>query len=250
MTTAMKFSQIIAAFASATSISAFPLLSLYKRELGGVSVPLYIFCLCLMPYWPFVTQVLLCTGANSTGTCSHEVYEFDVCHQLKAPFYHNTSTFSPDGEDFFCYPRTVNCDDICKSPTGCTFGPVDYEYENKANLTAIEWNTLISSFRCKRKDKSWVRGCVSSVGYLWRRCFLSAGQLSLDIQILEFDGGDRRLGVNMIDWQVAWNWQVTRQKNISPAFIPNAACLFLLLSACLWRGSVVASSWSTRLGTE
>ncbi|RBR25858.1 uncharacterized protein FIESC28_01351 [Fusarium coffeatum] len=129
----MKFSQIVAAFASATSISAFPLLSLYKRELGGV---------------------LLCTGANSTGTCTHEVYEFDVCHQLKAPFYHNTSTFSPDGEDFFCYPRTVDCDGICKSPTGCTFGPVDYEYENKANLTAIEWNTLISSFRCKRKDKS------------------------------------------------------------------------------------------------
>lgn len=43
-----RFTQFIVAFASATSISAFPLLPLYKRELGGVSDPLtsfaYVLC--------------------------------------------------------------------------------------------------------------------------------------------------------------------------------------------------------------
>lgn len=96
-------------------------------------------------------QVLLCTGANSTGTCSYEVYELDKCHQLKEPFYHNTTTFSPDGEEFYCYPRTTSCTDSCRSPTGCTFGSVDYNYENKNNLTVIGWNDIISSFDCTRR---------------------------------------------------------------------------------------------------
>ncbi|KAG8665609.1 hypothetical protein FPOAC1_010408 [Fusarium poae] len=106
----MKFSIAITTLASAMSISASPLSFLRKREFGGV---------------------LLCTGANSTGTCSYDVYELDKCHQLKAPFYQNTSTFSPDGEEFYCYPH--------------------YNYENKNNLTAIKWNTIISSFDCTRR---------------------------------------------------------------------------------------------------
>lgn len=94
---------------------------------------------------------MLCTGANATGHCTHETYELQKCHQLPAPFYTNTSTFAPDGEDFFCWPRIYNCGDPCFSPTGCTFGRVDFNYEHKYNLTAIGWNTLIRSFDCQQK---------------------------------------------------------------------------------------------------
>ncbi|EHK41434.1 hypothetical protein TRIATDRAFT_259330 [Trichoderma atroviride IMI 206040] len=97
------------------------------------------------------SQVLLCTGANATGTCSYSVYELKTCHQLPAPFHHNTSTFAPDGEDFECFPRIGDCGSICTSPTGCTFGAVDFSYKNKFNLGAIKWNTLISSFDCSLK---------------------------------------------------------------------------------------------------
>lgn len=34
------------------------------------------------------------------------------------------------------------------SPTGCTFGAVSYDYENKFNLTKIGWNEYIESFEC------------------------------------------------------------------------------------------------------
>ncbi|KAJ4268752.1 hypothetical protein NW762_002820 [Fusarium torreyae] len=127
----MKCSIAIATIVSAMGISASPM----KREVGGV---------------------LICTGANQTGTCNYQVYDLDKCHQLPKPYYLNTSTFAPDGENFECFPRTTGCKDICKSPTGCTFGAVDFNYKNKFNLTAIKWNNLFSSFDCslKKKDSS------------------------------------------------------------------------------------------------
>ncbi|KAL2213274.1 hypothetical protein CC79DRAFT_13735 [Sarocladium strictum] len=107
----------------------------YKREVGGV---------------------LLCTGANSTGTCSHIVAPLspvgDVqCQQLEEPFFQNTATFAPDGEDFECFPRLYSCGEICRSPTGCTFGAVDFGYENKFDLAQIGWKKLIQSFDCSAK---------------------------------------------------------------------------------------------------
>ncbi|UKZ51568.1 hypothetical protein TrVGV298_005328 [Trichoderma virens] len=127
----MKFTTIVAAaVSSAIAVSGTPI---EKREIGGV---------------------LLCTGANATGTCNYEVYKLDTCHQLKAPFHQNTSTFAPDGEDFECFPRIGNCGSICTSPTGCTFGSVDFNYEHKFDLGAIQWNNLISSFDCSKKPKT------------------------------------------------------------------------------------------------
>ncbi|KAL7792509.1 hypothetical protein V8C37DRAFT_380551 [Trichoderma ceciliae] len=123
----MKLTIIIAAVSSAIAVSGSPV---HKREIGGL---------------------LLCTGANATGTCEHGVYELETCHQLPAPFYRNTSTFAPDGEAFECFPRIGDCGSICTSPTGCTFGSVDFHYANKFNLGAIKWNTLISSFDCGLK---------------------------------------------------------------------------------------------------
>ncbi|RFU76329.1 hypothetical protein TARUN_5917 [Trichoderma arundinaceum] len=124
----MKFTTILtAAVSSAIAVSGTPI---HRRELGGV---------------------LLCTGANATGTCDYAIYELKKCHQLPAPFYHNTSTFAPSGEDFECFPRIGDCGAICMSPTGCTFGSVDFHYKNKYNLGAIKWNSLISSFDCSLK---------------------------------------------------------------------------------------------------
>ncbi|KAM4057090.1 hypothetical protein HRG_003939 [Hirsutella rhossiliensis] len=118
----MKVSTFLVAAASAVSASPVD-----KRALGGL---------------------LMCTGANATGTCKHQVYELNKCVQLEAPFYHNTSTFAPDGESFSCFPRVTNCGAICTSPTGCTFGAVNFTYEHKFDLGAIKWNTLIASFDC------------------------------------------------------------------------------------------------------
>ncbi|UKZ88567.1 uncharacterized protein TrAFT101_004319 [Trichoderma asperellum] len=124
----MKFSTIVAtAVSAAIAVSGTPI---EKREVGGL---------------------LLCTGANATGTCTYNVYELKTCHQLPAPFHHNTSTFAPDGEAFNCFPRIGDCGSICTSPTGCTFGAVDFNYKNKFDLGAIKWNTLISSFDCELK---------------------------------------------------------------------------------------------------
>ncbi|KAK0389153.1 hypothetical protein NLU13_2728 [Sarocladium strictum] len=107
----------------------------YKRELGGV---------------------LLCTGANSTGTCTHVVAPLSSvgvlrCQQLEAPFFESTATFAPDGEDFECFPRLYSCGGTCRSPTGCTFGAVDFAYENKYDLGKIGWDKLIQSFDCALK---------------------------------------------------------------------------------------------------
>lgn len=76
----------------------------------------------------------------------------ETCHQLEAPFHHNVNTFAPDGEAFECFPRAGDCDAICRSPTGCTFGAVDFAYEHKYNLSAIKWDTLFSSFDCSLKQ--------------------------------------------------------------------------------------------------
>ena len=46
----------------------------------------------------------MCTGANATGTCDYGVYELDRCYNLTVPYFQNTSTFLPSGEDFYCYP--------------------------------------------------------------------------------------------------------------------------------------------------
>lgn len=119
----------IAALASAAAVSASPI---EKRQVGGV---------------------LLCTGVNATGTCKYQVYPLNQCQQLEKPFYQNTNTFAVDGEDFECYPRLVDCGVICKSPTGCTFGAVDFNYEHKWNLSAISWDKYITSFDCQLKKR-------------------------------------------------------------------------------------------------
>lgn len=90
----------------------------------------------------------MCTGANATGTCEHKVWELNECHQLKEPFLENTKTFAPDGENFQCFPRLMDCGGICTSPTGCTFGAVAFDYEHKYDLSAIKWNKMIRSFDC------------------------------------------------------------------------------------------------------
>ncbi|RSL83450.1 hypothetical protein CEP51_004485 [Fusarium floridanum] len=124
----MKLSSVaVTALVSASAVSASPI---HKRELGGV---------------------LMCTGANATGTCHYEVYKLKECNQLPPPFYKNIKTFAPDGENFACYPRVYDCGGICKSPTGCTFGKVDFNYEHKYNLSAIGWDTLFQSFDCFEK---------------------------------------------------------------------------------------------------
>jgi hypothetical protein len=93
----------------------------------------------------------MCTGPNATGKCEYRVYAMETCHQLEAPFYRNCNTFAPDGEGFACYPRVMNCGGLCTSPTGCTFGAVDFDYVHKYNLSAIDWDGLISSFDCFEK---------------------------------------------------------------------------------------------------
>ncbi|KAG5987411.1 hypothetical protein E4U43_005083 [Claviceps pusilla] len=125
----MKFSSVAAALASAAAVIASPV---EKRQVGGV---------------------LLCTGVHGTGTCKYQVYPLNQCQQLPAPFYQNTRTFAVDDGDFECTPRLTNCGDICMSPTGCTFGAVDSNYQNKWDLGVIGWNTYITSFDCRLKTR-------------------------------------------------------------------------------------------------
>ncbi|KAG5757181.1 hypothetical protein H9Q69_002058 [Fusarium xylarioides] len=124
----MKFFTLIATIISVVSISAVPILN--ERAVGGL---------------------LICTGANSTGTCTHEVYTLNKCHQLSEPFLRNVTTFAPDGEHFNCYPRTTGCNDTCMSPTGCTLGPIDFNYEYKFNFSRVGWPKLFNSFDCSLK---------------------------------------------------------------------------------------------------
>ncbi|KZZ95893.1 hypothetical protein AAL_04189 [Moelleriella libera RCEF 2490] len=123
----MKLSLVALASAAAGVAGA-----LEKRQVGGV---------------------LICNGANATGPCKYDVYALDACQQLSPPYHQNTSTFAPDGDDFSCFPRTYDCGAICTSPTGCTFGAVDFSYEHKYDLRAIQWDTLIRSFDCHKKTQ-------------------------------------------------------------------------------------------------
>ncbi|KAH6687290.1 hypothetical protein F5X68DRAFT_231766 [Plectosphaerella plurivora] len=123
----MKTTSFVATIMAAMAVSASPVA---KRELGGV---------------------LMCVGANATGVCDYSVWSMEECHQLPAPFHGNINTFAPDGEGFACFPRTYDCGEICTSPTGCTFGEVDFQYEHKYNMSAITWESIFKSFDCHIK---------------------------------------------------------------------------------------------------
>ncbi|KAI1854670.1 hypothetical protein JX266_000788 [Neoarthrinium moseri] len=112
----------------AASVSAAPMETVAKRDVGGV---------------------LICQGANATGTCHYEKYTLDECHDLPTDLSGNASTFAPDGDNFFCFPKVGNCASICTSPTGCTFGAVDFNSPVKYDLSSIQWDHLIQSFRCQ-----------------------------------------------------------------------------------------------------
>ncbi|KAI0180177.1 hypothetical protein GGR52DRAFT_568931 [Hypoxylon sp. FL1284] len=96
----------------------------------------------------FIPQVLMCNGANATGTCHYEVYSMRDCHDMPDGFSENTKTFAPDGDAFYCWPKVGHCDDICTSPTGCTFGAVSFYNPVKWDLSTIQWDGLIQSFEC------------------------------------------------------------------------------------------------------
>ncbi|KAI1154518.1 hypothetical protein F4825DRAFT_170478 [Nemania diffusa] len=114
--------------AAATCVSALPSPPIPKRALGGVR---------------------LCTGANATGVCHYEVYSLNACHDVPKALYQNTRTFAPDNDDFFCWPRVNTCEEICMSPTGCTFGGAFYYANpNKYDLAKISWDKSLGSFDC------------------------------------------------------------------------------------------------------
>ncbi|CAK7244418.1 MAG: hypothetical protein STHCBS139747_005956 [Sporothrix thermara] len=121
----------IAVLAAATLAAASPIV---KREPGGI---------------------LLCTGANSTGTCQYNVYPLNTCVNITTPFAGSTNTFAPDGEAFACYPYAMPCGGICTSPEGCTLGAVDFNYKYKYNLSAVSWQG-VASFRCFTTEKTTV----------------------------------------------------------------------------------------------
>ena len=151
----MKFSSILIAVATATISSASPV---EKRAKGGVSPLSPILPPRMVSTRRQLTrgclQVLMCTGPKATGTCKYAVYTMKDCHQLEKPYVSNINTFAPDGENFECFPRAYDCGDICTSPTGCTFGAVDFDYEHKYNLSAISWTKEFRSFDCMMKTAS------------------------------------------------------------------------------------------------
>ncbi|CAK7217807.1 hypothetical protein SCUCBS95973_003269 [Sporothrix curviconia] len=112
-----------AVLAAATLAVASPIA---KREAGGL---------------------LLCTGANSTGTCEYRVYPLDECFNITTPFAGNTNTFAPDGEAFYCYPYGMPCGGLCTSPEGCTLGAVRFDSPVKYNLSSVGWQG-VASFEC------------------------------------------------------------------------------------------------------
>ncbi|KAH6624505.1 hypothetical protein B0J18DRAFT_428484 [Chaetomium sp. MPI-SDFR-AT-0129] len=95
-----------------------------------------------------VGGVLICSDPNGQGVCQYNVYELEKCYNLPQGLVNNAATFAPDDAPFYCYPYLTQCGGICTSPTGCTFGAVSYDYENKYNLTKIGWNEYITSFEC------------------------------------------------------------------------------------------------------
>ncbi|KAI1311988.1 hypothetical protein F5Y03DRAFT_390956 [Xylaria venustula] len=96
-------------------------------------------------------NVLLCQGANATGSCHYEAYSLTECHDVPDDFFQNTRTFAPDGDDFYCWPRVTKCADICTSPTGCTFGGAFYfSNPHKYDLASIAWDKSLGSFDCHK----------------------------------------------------------------------------------------------------
>ncbi|KAK4250535.1 hypothetical protein C7999DRAFT_38380 [Corynascus novoguineensis] len=92
--------------------------------------------------------VLICNDPNGQGHCEYTVYELEKCYDLPPELVNNAATFAPDDAPFYCYPYIMECGGICTSPTGCTMGAVNYEYEHKFNLTEVGWNKYITSFEC------------------------------------------------------------------------------------------------------
>ncbi|KAI0380932.1 hypothetical protein F5Y04DRAFT_281278 [Hypomontagnella monticulosa] len=131
------FALITSLIAAATCVSALPAALLAKREIGGVT-----------NFFLANLQILICNGANATGPCHYEVYSMNDCHDMPEGFSAKTKTFAPDGDRFFCFPKVGRCDEICTSPTGCTFGSVDFNSPVKYDLSKIQWDHLIESFRC------------------------------------------------------------------------------------------------------
>ncbi|KAK3374984.1 hypothetical protein B0H63DRAFT_262752 [Podospora didyma] len=122
----MQLSTLFLAIASATSlVTAKPI---EKRTIGGIT---------------------MCTGANFTGTCEYRVWPLETCITLGAPFYKNTNTFVPDEGNWFCYPYLMDCGAICRSPTGCTMGPIDSTRPDyRTDLQLQHWDKMIRSFDC------------------------------------------------------------------------------------------------------
>ncbi|KAI0452165.1 hypothetical protein F5B21DRAFT_506474 [Xylaria acuta] len=123
---------IITIIAAASCASALPKPITAKRALGGI---------------------LMCQGANATGLCHYETYTLGECHEVPKEFWQNTRTFAPDGDNFYCWPRVGVCDDICTSPTGCTFGGAFY-FDNPAkyDLAKISWDKSLVSFDCHKNE--------------------------------------------------------------------------------------------------
>ncbi|KAF7532683.1 hypothetical protein G7054_g7754 [Neopestalotiopsis clavispora] len=145
----MQLSTIIASvLVSAASISAAPTAQIAKREAGGIK------SLKRVNADPSFKQVLICQGANATGNCHYEVYTMQECHDLPTDLQRNASTFAPDGDNFYCYPRAGNCSQICTSPTGCTFGAVSFDSPVKYDLSSIQWDNLIGAFSCHLNETS------------------------------------------------------------------------------------------------
>ncbi|KAI1175837.1 hypothetical protein F4777DRAFT_298607 [Nemania sp. FL0916] len=129
----MQLSSVITTIlAVGASVSALPKPTTAKRAVGGV---------------------LLCQGANATGDCLYETYTLEECYDVPDAFFQNTRTFAPDGDNFFCWPRVGKCADVCKSPTGCTFGGAFYfDNPHKYDLTAISWEKSLVSFDCHANE--------------------------------------------------------------------------------------------------
>ena len=72
----------------------------------------------------------------------------ETCYDLKKPFYQNSDTFAPDGDEFYCYPYLYKCGGICTSPEGCTLGPISFNSTWKYDLSPTGWNKYIESFEC------------------------------------------------------------------------------------------------------
>ncbi|KAI1078351.1 hypothetical protein F5B20DRAFT_225883 [Whalleya microplaca] len=120
------FTTITSLLAAAASVSGRPAVG--KRDVGGI---------------------LICNGANATGACHYEVYSMEECHEMPDGFSGNAKTFAPDGDGFFCWPHPGHCGEICTSPTGCTFGAVDFNSAVKWDLSTIQWDKLIEHFDCQ-----------------------------------------------------------------------------------------------------